>query len=518
MFSFSHINARSIISGLDLFRDYFYANSYDFVAVTETWLTAGMADDGVSLDGYALVRRDREDGRRAGGVALYIKNNFTFTLLNLSPVNVGFEHLWVKITLSGISVVVGVIYRPPSSDIALFFESFESLLSDVILNTHEIVILGDFNINLLDVNHRNSILFTNMCDTLGIKQIIDEPTRVTATFSLLIDFILLSSHTLVPICGVKHDLLVSDHCLIFVRLNLSQPPRAPLCRTFRDFHNFCHEGFLNDIQTVPWHRIYTVNDINEKLHIFNNLVIELFNIHAPFKTGYFRKARAPWLTDNIRFMMSLRDKALRDARLRKTVAAFNYYKQLRNYTTSAIRREKRADLRFVSENSDSKRLWDALRLLNIYSRGTPSSISAYLSNAESINNHFVAAMSHLAADAELLDFYKSNVSVDAQFSFTLTTVNEVESVLFSIKSQSVGCDNISHKMLMLCCPHILPVITHIVNTCLLDNIFPDCWKISRIVPLAKNSSPASFNDLRSISILSLLSKILEKIIDRYKRF
>ncbi|KAK9731638.1 hypothetical protein QE152_g13449 [Popillia japonica] len=54
------------------------------LGVTETWLTAGMTDDAVSLDGYTIARRDRDDGRRGGGVALYIRNAFSFVTLGVA--------------------------------------------------------------------------------------------------------------------------------------------------------------------------------------------------------------------------------------------------------------------------------------------------------------------------------------------------------------------------------------------------------------------------------------------------
>lgn len=68
-------------------------------------------------------------------------------------------------------------------------------------------------------------------------------------------------------------------------------------------------------------------------------------------------------------------------------------------------------------------------------------------------------------------------------------------------------------MIQLCCPYIVPFLTHIINCCLFEGIFPDKWKIACVVPLAKISTPNEFKDLRPISILSVLSKVLEKIMD-----
>ena len=65
------------------------------------------------------------------------------------------------------------------------------------------------------------------------------------------------------------------------------------------------------------------------------------NIHAPIKTSRFTKPPSPWITDNIKLMMNLRDKALSKYKRTQNVNHWNYYKELRNYTTFAIRTEKK---------------------------------------------------------------------------------------------------------------------------------------------------------------------------------
>ena len=53
--------------------------SYDLVAITETWWDLSH-DWSAAMDGYKLFRKDRQ-GRRSGGVALYIKECFEVTEL-----------------------------------------------------------------------------------------------------------------------------------------------------------------------------------------------------------------------------------------------------------------------------------------------------------------------------------------------------------------------------------------------------------------------------------------------------
>jgi hypothetical protein len=58
-------------------------------------------------------------------------------------------------------------------------------------------------------------------------------------------------------------------------------------------------------------------------------------------------------------------------------------------------------------------------------------------------------------------------------------------------------------------PSILPVISHKFNTSITAGCFPASWKISKVVPVAKDPDPHEPEHLRPISIFSALSKALE---------
>lgn len=86
-----------------------------------------------------------------------------------------------------------------------------------------------------------------------------------------------------------------------------------------------------------------------------------------------------------------------------------------------------------------------------------------------------------------------------------------------IQSSACGVDEISIKMLKMCSPYILPFITNIVNSCILESYFPHAWKQAIVTPLAKIDNPKTLKDIRSVSILPVLSKILEKVISNQIR-
>ena len=53
---------------------------------------------------------------------------------------------------------------------------------------------------------------------------------------------------------------------------------------------------------------------------------------------------------------------------------------------------------------------------------------------------------------------------------------------------------------------------HIINTSIDQEIFPKQWKISRVCLIPKTDNPTSIKDYRPISVLSVLSKVYERVI------
>lgn len=76
----------------------------------------------------------------------------------------------------------------------------------------------------------------------------------------------------------------------------------------------------------------------------------------------------------------------------------------------------------------------------------------------------------------------------------------------------MGDDGISLDMLLLTLPHSLGTITAIINKSIMSSVFPDAWKVALVTPLPKKSHVSSFKDLRPISILPCISKIIERLV------
>ena len=58
---------------------------------------------------------------------------------------------------------------------------------------------------------------------------------------------------------------------------------------------------------------------------------------------------------------------------------------------------------------------------------------------------------------------------------------------------------------------ILPYLAHCVNEDLVESVFPDPLKLLNIVPVQKKEDPSDKTNYRFNTVLSLLSKVFEKV-------
>ena len=71
------------IPKLDNLRIFVEAQSPDVITLCETWLDDSIKNDEVAIEGYVLVRRDRN--RHGGGIGMYIRENLSFSRIQIHP-------------------------------------------------------------------------------------------------------------------------------------------------------------------------------------------------------------------------------------------------------------------------------------------------------------------------------------------------------------------------------------------------------------------------------------------------
>ncbi len=150
-------------------------NNITIACITETWLKETVPSSVVNIPGYVVHRNDRSDGRRGGGVAVYVQQDTPcqrLTALEATDI----ESVWLlyqqpRMPRSLSHVIIGAVYHPPKADDK---EMVKHLLDCLDTTTRDhphagVILLGDFN---------------KLCDTLllayPLRQVVRSPTRKSA--------------------------------------------------------------------------------------------------------------------------------------------------------------------------------------------------------------------------------------------------------------------------------------------------------------------------------------------------
>ena len=109
----------------------------------------------------------------------------------------------------------------------------------------------------------------------------------------------------------------------------------------RNYANYDPVSMNDDFSKVNWLPVMTVRNINDAVDIFNAIVRDIFDKHAPFINKRIKGARpCPWLDNNLNHKLNERDKGLRKARISGKADDWNSYKKMRNKSNNLLKKSK----------------------------------------------------------------------------------------------------------------------------------------------------------------------------------
>ena len=209
-------------------------------------------------------------------------------------------------------------------------------------------------------------------------------------------------------------------------------------------------------------------------------------------------------------------------------------KQKRNAVNIAIRRAKASyykDLLHENSTVDPSKFWKAVK--SIYpgkARGSSNSQVFEIDGKEStdktvISNGFCSFFMNTVASLKQKSILLKNFAcqfpasitkrTESVFKFQFVTNMDVEKIIKSIKrSKATGIDDLPPGLIKDAADVLSVPLSHIINMSLDTGQFPQEWKAAKIIPLHKSGSTKSFDNYRPISVLPIVSKIIEKIVHK----
>ena len=196
------------------------------------------------------------------------------------------------------NIILSNIYRPPrntNENISSFIDELRSIISSFDKRNQDIIIAGDFNINLLKLNDKELYNdYFDMLTSLSYFPKITLPTRLSGNCGTLIDnfFCRISQNTLDASSGILIKEF-SDHQPYFICLDIdtrhAKPPRYVHIQSEspKSLDDFYKEIAESDI--VSKLNTNTLSDPNINYNTMHKIIDDARKKHIPNKVMKFNR-------------------------------------------------------------------------------------------------------------------------------------------------------------------------------------------------------------------------------------
>ena len=535
-----HMNCRSLVNKEEELENIVNEIHPDIICLTETWFNESIPSQAFVPDNYNIIRKDRDEGfkqkygrNRGGGVAVLFKKHIKVEQKSYLTDKVE-EILWVQVKTRN-SFMLGTIYRTEYADI-LNNDNSESILEKNIRKaaeiTSNIIVTGDLNVDMIDLEAKDTQTLKDTFETYQLKQHITKATRVDkkSLKPTIIDHVWASSETnLIKNTGTFDG--ISDHMGIYMKLN-QKPVAVPETKiTFRSYKNYNPENFCQELtdnlesSNIEDH--LKNNEVNLATEEFMKTIQETSQKYAPLVEIKSRNKRRgiPWFTEELKNMIRSKNELLQDY----YTSGLEWYKKRLKVVNNNINYLKRSlkktyiNDQLEKAGKDSKEVWKVYNLITRRTKVKETKEPDLMNQQKADNyNKFFATVGleiqkKLEETGQSLhkpDIPENSVtqnSSKATFAFEQETVLNIEKIIDNIRIEvAVGEDMIGAKLIKDMKSVISPILTRIVNKGYETDTFPDCMKKAVIKPIHKKGNVDEISNYRPISILPTLSKVFEK--------
>lgn len=534
-----HINIQCLSNKVNILEHFVCEFNPQFLCISEHWLTDTKLDS-VNIQGYQNISSYCRQLYIHGGTAVFVKNENKYidhcksipTLNNLS-VDLAFE--CSAICFNKNSCIV-VLYRSPKGDFNIFIRQLTILLQIATKKYTSIYICGDLNIDKLKRSVENSILH-DLLLSFDMTSLINEPTRVATNVSGIsktaVDYLITNRKN---VTFKITDPGISDHSAQLLSSNFNDECNNTQEREKNSYQrNISFNNMQNFKFTFSGAYLDLLANYNES-NIDNFFDIFWSSFEYSFDTA-FPKTSNKNLRNNIKerqfnFSPELKKESLELKNLnslRKQCKDENI-NTLYNIKKKQYRQNIRKEKQIYNKNkielssNKTKTLWNIVNSNLNRNKRVKEEIKLSYNNTAISDNKEVANVfaNHFSNNIKTkLDSHFTNLSnnctttkctnINTMF-FEPVTIHEVRNVILEMTNKkSTGIDEVPIKLIKECVDEFAICFCLIINKSVELGVFPQKLKAALIIPVFKKGEKDNIKNYRPISLLSVFSKIIEKI-------
>lgn len=488
----------------------------NFVLITEHWLREGEL---TFIPGYVVLSSFCRTIYGHGGCMILVNEEFLADnyFQSLTKFNDLLEEKIFEFAVvfsKSLNIHIICIYRSPNSDITAFFKGLEALLSLVPVSS-SVILAGDLNINFNDSDSIATVGLSNLFRSFNLQMHVDCPTRVSQYSSTLIDYFCSNVCSELVDCSVV-DAGLSDHQAVLCRIEVTTLQGPPMYKYGRIFSLSNYNQFFRRCNSASWEGILSSLDpIGE----FHGKVMQIF--HKTFPVRRLRiKKKKPWFTRGLR-LSSRNLRVLHHIRKFTNNPFFHsYFNKYRSIYRKLIGLAKKLHYRnrFAAASNKQRESWSIISDIRNKNHFIPNLNEGTLC-PNLVNNYYCSVAGNLTMNilqpADPLSFLPSNAGVTGTFYFVPTGAEELRDTILQIKNKNgSGFDGLSIKLFLNLPGEVLEILAQAINISWESGVFSPCLKLAKVIPIHKSGDPTEPSNYRPISLLSSLSKIVEKLVKK----
>ena len=307
--------------------------------------------------------------------------------------------------------------------------------------------------------------------------------------------------------------------------------------TYRNYKQFQWENFEKDLTS-------SLRNCNGEYENYEQNFIKVLNTHAPKKVKILRGNHKPHYNKNLRKAIMKRSRLKNKANRSKDPVDIANYKKQRNLVVSLNRQAKSKYFNEDSNTESSRPFWETCKpyFSNKHARGDSKIMlienDKMLLKNEEVAKEFNQYFGHITDSLDLYEFpdvrvcegrddidnivykfrnhpsiikIKERYKVKENFSFRLATTEEIKAIIRDLPTNKAAGGEIPVNVLKKS-NFSFDELTICVNYALINRKFPITLKNANVTPVHKKDDPTDKTNFRPISVLSLLSKVFERVI------
>ena len=522
------MNPRSIYNKVDNLKTYIIEKNVDLVCISESWARKSQPiEDVMKMDNYTVICNPNLRRQICGTPAIIVNSSkFIVDIPDITP-PWGTEIVWCVLTLKNTTtsslvkrLVVGSFYSKPGS------RKKTALLDHIAETVHNFCSKYPDSVSFCISGDKNEMAIDSILSLRpDFKQCVEDYTRMSPP--AILDVIILSDiHRFYrkPVCEEALDVdedkvgTASDHKMILMQpVDNFNNKKGSLKKhiQYRPLNDAGFNAMESRLSEYDWNFIKDIKSSDDQMHTFHNQLYELFEESFPMKSKTFFSQSEPWFSEKLSAL-----KRRKEREFHKHRKSSKYKSLHKTYKSElAVAKKKYYDLKLRNLRLTNPKSWyrNLKKIMNNDNTEEKVEVDCirHLPDTEQVEV-IASKFAEISNLYDSLDRSQIDIPEFTADEVPKVTVKDIKEILEGMDpNKSTRPGDIPAKIFKRFARYLAEPITFMINQAIVTGVWPDFLKLEVVTPIPKINCPKKVDDLRKISGLLSLNKVMEKAVCRY---